>query len=107
MGYNHYMITIKTTDIYDSWFAELGNKTMQSRILARIRNVSMGHFGDHKYIGDNVSELRFHARSGIRIYYMQHGQAVIILLAGGDKDSQKKDIETAKKLVRQIKEVIK
>jgi len=67
-------------------------------------NISNGHFGDYRVIGDGVSELRFHVRSGIRIYYFQREQEVIVLLAGGNKDSQKKDIETAKKLVRQIRE---
>jgi putative addiction module killer protein len=64
----------------------------------------MGNFGDNKSVGDGVYELRIHMRSGIRIYYMRRGIEVVVLLAGGNKDSQKKDIEIARKLSARIKD---
>jgi putative addiction module killer protein len=99
------MIKILKTDIFNSWLKSIDG-SFRARVQARIDNVINGHFGDFKALGDGVFELRFHFRSGIRVYYCQRGQEIIILLAGGNKDSQKKDIETAKRLAHQIREDI-
>lgn len=103
MVYNLFMLTILKTEVFSDWF-HAQDKTVKARIDARLVRLELGHLGDAKAIGDGVSELRFHVRSGIRVYFMQEGQEIIILLAGGDKDSQRKDIKTAKKLARMVKE---
>lgn len=103
MVYNTFMLTILKTEVFSDWF-HAQDKAVKARIDARLVRLELGHLGDAKAIGDGVSELRFHVRSGIRVYFMQEGQEIIILLAGGDKDSQQKDIKTAKKLARMVKE---
>lgn len=94
--------TILTTDVFDAWFTALRDKQGKARIAARLRRVEQGNLGDVKPVGEGVSELRIHSGPGYRIYFMQRGQEVIILLAGGDKDTQAKDIKTALELARQL-----
>lgn len=72
------------------------------RIAKRIDRISEGNFGDFKSVGDGVSELRFTFGPGYRVYYMQRGNIVVILLCGGDKDSQGKDIERAKAMAHAL-----
>lgn len=103
MVYNIRMITIHTTEIFDAWFSKQ-DKEIRARIDARLIRVELGNFGDVKPVGEGVSELRFHIRSGIRVYFVQHGKDVIVLLAGGNKSSQAKDIENAQKLAKQLEE---
>ncbi len=68
--------------------------------MVRIRRVSLGNFGDHRSIGEGLSELRFGFGPGYRVYYTQKGDMLVVLLAGGDKDSQAKDIVAAKAIAR-------
>lgn len=96
------MYTIYTTEIFDSWFSRLKDKQTKTRIQARIDRVEEGNFGDHKSISDGVFELRFFFGSGYRVYYCQHGEQIVILLAGGDKSSQESDIRTAIELVKAL-----
>ena len=96
------MYTIYTTKIFDGWFSRLNDKQTKTRIQARIDRVEEGNFGDHKSIGDGVFELRFFFGSGYRVYYCQHGEQIVILLAGGDKSSQESDIKTAIELVKTL-----
>lgn len=69
---------------------------------AQLRSVEMGNFGDCKPVGEGVSEMRIHCGPGYRVYFVQRGLEVVILLAGGDKGTQDKDIKTALKLARQV-----
>lgn len=91
--------TIESTDTFNDWLDNLRDRQAYSRILQRLDQIKINsHFGDHKSVGDGVSELRIHAGAGYRVYYTQRGGRLIILLAGGDKDSQTRDIARAKQL---------
>lgn len=94
------MIEIRQTAEYESWFEKLRDLQAKARILARIRRLSLGNFGDIKPVGEGVSELRVTYGPGYRIYVKQNGDMLVILLVGGDKSSQKQDIERAKELAR-------
>lgn len=94
------MIEIRQTDEYERWFEGLRDLNAQLRIGARIRRVSLGNLGDVKPVGEGVSELRIPYGPGYRVYLTQRGETLIILLAGGDKSSQRRDIERAKELAR-------
>jgi putative addiction module killer protein len=80
------------------WITSLRDKMAKARIAARLRQVESGNFGDSKPVGGGVTELRLHVGSGYRVYCGRHGQHWVILLCGGDKDSQSKDIVRAKAL---------
>lgn len=96
------MKTIYTTEVFDAWFESLRDKQAARRIQARIDRAEDGNFGDHKSVGDGVSEMRIHHGSGFRVYFTLRDLEVVILLAGGDKSSQVKDIQTAQALARQL-----
>lgn len=94
------MIEIRQTDVYARWFDRLRDRQAKSRILVRIRRLSLGNIGDAHSVGDGVSELRIDCGPGYRIYFARQGQTLVVLLAGGAKSSQKRDIERAKELAR-------
>lgn len=94
--------TIQTTLKFDKWLKSVKDKTVKTRLTQRIDNMSFGHFGDHKSINDNLSELRFFFGSGYRIYYTIQNDLIILLLCGGDKSSQNKDIEKAKQILNEL-----
>ncbi len=94
------MIEIRQTAEYESWFEKLRDLQAKARILARIRRLSLGNLGDVKPVGEGVSELRITYGQGYRVYMKQQGDVLVILLVGGDKSSQKRDIERAKELAR-------
>ena len=96
------MKTIYTTQIYDEWFAKLRDREGKARINARLRRIEQGNFGDFKSLGNGVLELRFDFGPGYRVYLAQRGTEVIVLLAGGDKSTQQKDINIAHDLARQL-----
>lgn len=97
------MYEITTTEVYDEWFDSLKDTKGKARINARLRRVELGNFGDTEPVGDNVSELRFFFGPGYRIYFIQHGNEIIVLLAGGDKSTQSKDIDKALELAKEIR----
>jgi putative addiction module killer protein len=96
------MIEIRQTAEYRSWFEKLRDVQARARILARIRRLSLGNLGDIKPVGEGVSELRITYGPGYRIYVKQQGDVLVILLVGGGKSSQKRDIERAKELARDL-----
>jgi putative addiction module killer protein len=93
---------VRQTDEYSEWFASLRDRQARARINARIRRLSLGNPGDVKPVGEGVSELRIDYGPGYRVYFLQRGHEVLILLAGGDKRTQKKDIQTALVLARNL-----
>jgi len=101
MGYNMRM-TIRETSCYKKWFSKLRDTVAKARILVRLRRVSLGNFGDSRELGEGVCELKFTFGPGYRIYYTMRKGEIVILLAGGDKSTQSKDIEKAKELARNI-----
>ncbi len=96
------MIEVRQTATYANWFSGLRDRTAKTRIDIRIRRLSLGNPGDVKPIGDGISELRIDHGPGYRVYYVQRGNVLIVLLAGGDKSSQECDIRVAKELVRDL-----
>ena len=86
------------------WYARLKDIRAKTRIAVRIRRMQLGLIGDAKSVGDGVSELRFDFGPGYRVYYTERGSEIVILLAGGDKSTQERDIKKAKKLARNIEE---
>lgn len=89
---------IKRTSQFASWIDSLKDVVGRARILARIRRLGDGNPGDHRNLSDGISELRVDVGPGYRVYYTQRGKQWVILLVGGDKGSQQRDIEKAKEL---------
>ena len=100
--YNQSMKIIYTTEEFDSWFTKLRDRQAQKRIQARIDRAESGNFGDCEPVGEGVSEMRIHYGPGYRVYFAQQGMEIVILLAGGDKSTQPKDIKAALELARQL-----
>jgi len=96
------MIEVRQTVIYAKWFAGLKDARAKARIDIRIRRLSLGNFGDVKPVGKGVSELRVDVGKGYRVYFVQRGKRLIMLLAGGHKATQQNDIEKALKIASEI-----
>jgi len=96
------MVEIRKTDEYAHWFSRLRDNRAKARINIRIQRLGLGNPGDVKPVGSGISELRIDVGKDYRIYFIQRGSCVIVLLAGGDKSTQKKDIEKARELVKQL-----
>lgn len=96
------MVEVRQSQTYAEWFKGLRDRTAKTRIDIRIRRLSLGNPGDVKPVGEGVSELRVDYGPGYRIYFMQKADVLIVLLAGGDKASQDRDIRNAKILAREL-----
>lgn len=94
------MIEIRQTEAYAGWFDSLRDRRARVRIDMRIRRLSLGNPGDVRPIGSGVSELRIDYGPGYRVYFVRRGPMLIILLAGGDKRTQDRDIKKALELAR-------
>lgn len=98
VDYRCRMFEVVKTETFDNWFRRLRDLQAKARIGARITQMQTGNLGDVKPIGDGVSEARIFHGPGYRLYFIQEGRAIIVLLSGGDKGSQQRDIERAKAL---------
>ena len=98
------MFEVRQTERFAQWLRDLRDLRARARVQARIERLIGGNPGDAKPIGSGVSELRINYGPGYRVYFQQKGSTLIILLAGGDKSSQSRDIDDALLLARQIKE---
>jgi putative addiction module killer protein len=96
------MIEIRKTENFAKWLDGLNEIRARARILVRIERLAAGNPGDVKPVGEGVSELRIDYGPGYRVYYKKQGRTVIILLAGGDKRTQSKDIKTALSLAKNL-----
>lgn len=94
------MIEVRQTEVYARWFNRLRDRQARARIDARIRRLSLGNPGDTEPVGEGISELRIDYGPGYRVYFVQRGETLVVLLAGGDKSSQTRDIATALRLAR-------
>jgi len=95
------MIEVRTTSVFDMWLKSLRDQAAKAKIIARIQRVENGNFGDAKFF-DGIGELRFTHGPGYRVYFVQRGQIVVILLCGGDKSSQARDIKAALEMAKEI-----
>lgn len=95
-----HMKTFLRSDEFDAWLAALKDKIGRARIVLRIRSAEHGNFGDCEPVGEGVSEMRIHFGPGYRVYFTRRGEVVYLLLLGGDKSSQKRDIKRAIEMVR-------
>jgi putative addiction module killer protein len=96
------MWTVLTTEAFDTWFSGLRDQGAARRIQARIDRAEAGNFGDCASVGEGVSEMRIHHGPGYRVYFVQRGLEVVVLLGGGDKSSQVRDIASALELARRL-----
>ena len=90
------MVEVRKTATYSAWVQALRDRQAVARIDVRIRRLSLGNPGDVKPVADGVSEMRIDYGPGYRVYYRQRGAIVVILLCGGDKSTQDRDIETSR-----------
>lgn len=98
------MIEIRKTDLFAHWLDELRDIRARARVQSRIERLCAGNPGDVEPVGEGVSKLRINYGPGYRVYFKQRGNELIILLAGGDKRTQAKDIKTALRLARNLLE---
>ena len=94
------MVEIRQTEVFSKWLRELRDRQARARIQTRIDRLQLGLAGDVKPVGEGVSELRIDYGPGYRLYFTRRGQEMVILLAGGDKRTQDRDIKTAMELAR-------
>ncbi|RMB64046.1 type II toxin-antitoxin system RelE/ParE family toxin [Dokdonia sinensis] len=98
------MVITKKTSEFDKWIRKLKDIRAKSKILFRIQKLeTSGHFGDCKPVGDGISEMRINYAKGYRVYFKEKDSKIVILLIGGDKSSQQKDIDKAKEIWNKIK----
>jgi putative addiction module killer protein len=98
------MLEIRQTERFARWHQRLKDRVARLAIAKRIDRLAAGHFGDVRSVGDGVRELRLHIGPGYRVYFTEQAGQIIILLCGGDKRSQDRDIETAKAMAQELKE---
>lgn len=98
------MFEVRTTAIFERWLGKLRDRTGQAIIAHSVRRLGAGNLGDVKAVAKGVSELRIHFGPGYRVYLTQRGEKIIVLLCGGDKGSQKRDIARAVELNEQLKD---
>ena len=95
---------IDKTDVFDKWLKKLRDRQAVMAIAKRLDRVILGNFGDVAPVGEGISEIRIFVGKGYRLYYVIHDNRIVILLCGGDKSTQKKDIARAKTLAKTIQE---
>jgi putative addiction module killer protein len=96
------MIEVRQTEVYAAWFAGLRDREARTRITVRIRRLSLGNPGDVRPVGSGVSEMRIDYGPGYRVYFVHRGETVVVLLCGGDKRRQDRDVALALELAREV-----
>lgn len=100
------MYYIQRTDEFDGWLSKLKDLRARAKIIARIRSAELGNLGDVEPIGEGLSELRIHYCPGYRVYLKQKGKILLLVLCGGTKNIQRKDIERAKSLIKKYEDIL-
>jgi putative addiction module killer protein len=98
------MFTLLRSSVFDRWFTSLADQKAKARILARLKSAALGNFGDCEPVGEGISEMRVHYGPGYRVYVVRNGATVYVLLTGGEKSTQRRDISRAKELAKALKE---
>lgn len=98
------MYSIQQTQTFAKWLSSLRDMRAKARIVARVRQAERGNVGDTKSVGGSVSEMRIDIGPGYRLYYTRRGEVLIILLVGGDKSTQEKDIKRAQAMLQELEE---
>ena len=98
------MFTVLSTEAFSAWLDGLKDATTRRRLTRRLDRVERGHLGDVKVVGEGVMEMREYFGPGWRMYYVQRGATVILMLGGGDKDSQVRDIAAAKRIAADLED---
>lgn len=98
------MNTLNSTPEFESWLTGMTDKIGKARIIQRLDSASLGNFGDCESVGDGVSEMRIHYGPGYRVYFSRIGGVLYLLLIGGDKSTQKRDIKKAKQILASLGE---
>ena len=93
---------LQSTDIFDEWLRNLKDRKGRARILARLESAQLGNLGDVKTVGGGVREMRVHVGRGYRVYFAQRGQVLLLLLCGGDKSTQTRDVVRARQILRDL-----
>ncbi|MBR0928175.1 type II toxin-antitoxin system RelE/ParE family toxin [Bradyrhizobium sp. CCBAU 53351] len=96
------MIEVRQTELFSEWLNRLKDASAVARITVRLRRMEMGNPGDSKGVGHNIREMRIDHGPGYRIYYVQRGTQIVILLCGGDKRTQRQDIKLAQQLAETL-----
>jgi putative addiction module killer protein len=96
------MIDVRETEAFSEWLSNLRDVRAKAEVVRRVRRLALGNPGDVKPVGEGVSELRIHYGPGYRVYYVQRGNILIILLCGGDKSGQSRDIALALELAKEV-----
>lgn len=96
------MFTIKRTPQFDAWLAGIKDGLTHKRLVLRLRKASLGNLGDVRSVGEGVMEMREAFGPGWRMYYVRHGAVIVVMLGGGDKTTQQRDIEAATTLAHEL-----
>ncbi|WP_174803215.1 type II toxin-antitoxin system RelE/ParE family toxin [Martelella limonii] len=94
------MANVLQTETFSEWLSQLRDRPARARIIARIRRIEQDNLGDVKHLGQGLSEIRIHHGPGYRIYFSRDGETIVILLCGGDKSTQQRDIGKARALMK-------
>lgn len=98
------MIEVRETELFSKWLTDLRDAVARARIAARIRRLALGNPGDFRPVGEGVSELRIDHGPGYRVYFVQRGAVLVVLLCGGDKRTQARDIRKAKNMANELED---
>ena len=101
-GYIYHVYELQSTDVFDDWLRGLQDRKARARILARLDSVQLGNLGDVKSVGAGIREMRIHFGAGYRVYFVQRGKVLLLLLCGGDKSTQARDIERARRMLSDL-----
>lgn len=96
------MFTVVETEAFSEWLTDLRDRAGAAVVARRVRRITQGNFGDAKSVGDGVSELRIDFGPGYRVYFTRRGEVVVVLLCGGDKSTQARDIAKAKEFAKEV-----